>query len=246
MHTLTRFAVATVAPALLAITAFAGNKPEATPAPTPFPQWDVRIEVLMVDMPQEKALALLPDLNDPAKIDGATAQIIDAVNRKEATLVGYPVVETEDGQRAVAETVLEKRYPTEFCPPMGSQVTGTGQPATTGSSEYPIPYPTAFETRNTGVTFEVEPEVLKNGKLIHLNLVPQRVKLLTMEPYDIIRLPDGAIPKVVQPLFATSKVTMSTILRNGERRLIAVHKLDYGENQIELFILKASATPINP
>lgn len=75
---------------------------------------NVRVEVLMVAMPQAKLLPLLPDLRDPKKIDAAVAHLLDAVQRKEAILTGYPVVSTLDGQRSVSETIAEKRYPTSF------------------------------------------------------------------------------------------------------------------------------------
>ena len=52
----------------------------------------------MVALPEEKALALLPDLQDDAKIDAAWAQLMEALKRKEATLTGYPVVQTIEGQ----------------------------------------------------------------------------------------------------------------------------------------------------
>src|SRR4051812_42382917 len=72
-------------------------------------EWNVRVEVLMVALPQDKALALLPDLRDPARIESAVAQIFAAIDRKEATLMGYPIVQTKDDERGVAETIIEKR-----------------------------------------------------------------------------------------------------------------------------------------
>jgi hypothetical protein len=77
------------------------------------PQWNVRVEVLMVAMPQERALALLPYLRDPAEIDGAVTEIMKDIDSKEAALTGYPVVETVDGGWAVAEGVT-KLPPDQF------------------------------------------------------------------------------------------------------------------------------------
>ena len=47
------------------------------------PHWIVRVDVLMVAMPQEKLLPMLPDLRDPTKIDAAVANCC-AVRRKRA------------------------------------------------------------------------------------------------------------------------------------------------------------------
>src|SRR5207237_2853822 len=81
------------------------------------------------------------------------------------------------------------RYPTQFQPPQIPQSVGSfnGGNAGTGvptlvtlgnSSSVPITptTPTAFETRNTGVTLEVEPVVGPDGITIDLNLVPQVVE----------------------------------------------------------------------
>lgn len=136
------------------------------------PQWNVRVEVLMVAMPQDKLLPLLPDLRDPAKIDAAVDQLLAAVQRKEAILTGYPVVYTLDGERGVSEAVLEKRYPTEFNPPAEPQnFGGSGTPTPAEQrliDESPIP--SAFETRNCGTTLEVYPHVVNHGGSIRLDL----------------------------------------------------------------------------
>jgi hypothetical protein len=199
-------------------------------------QWNVRVEVLMVDLPQDKALALLPDLRDPGKIDGAVTQIIDAINHNQAKLIGYPAVQTLDGQRAVSETVIEKRYPTEFQPlvppppkPGGPQ----GAPAGPPPSDAAIP--TAFETRNVGVTVEVEPHVLQNGDWIRISIVPQRVIFEGFDAYTFA---------TEQPRFFTAKMTTTLTLRNGQRNLLAFHKLPDPGNLVELFILQAWDAPV--
>jgi len=199
-------------------------------------QWNVRVEVLVVDLPQDKALALLPDLRDPGKIDGAVAQIIDAINRKQAKLIGYPAVQTLDGQRAVSETVIEKRYPTEFhslVPPPPKP--GDPQCAPGGSPPPGAAIPTAFETRNVGVTLEVEPHVLQNGDWIHLSIVPQRVILDGIDTYTL---------GTMQPRFFTAKITTTITLRNGGRNLLGFHKLPEPGNLVELFIVQAWDAPV--
>ena len=71
----------------------------------------------MAALPQDKCLALLPDLRDPNKIDAAVTKILASIARKEAILTGYPLVQAVDGKRGTSETSLEKRYPTEYTPP---------------------------------------------------------------------------------------------------------------------------------
>ena len=209
-------------------------------------QWNVRVEVLMVAMPQDKLLPLLPDLRDPKKIDEAVVQMMTAIQRKEAILTGYPMILTLDGKRGVAETIHEKRYPSEFEPPKVPQNAGAAapQPAEDANKINDVVLPTAFEVRNIGVTLEAEPHVGNRGESIRIDLVPQRVELLGFDSYDAIRAANGKILKIDQPQFFTSKVSTSLTVQNGQRTLIAVHLLPKPENYMEVFILQAFATPI--
>jgi len=157
--------------------------------------------------------------------------------------MGYPVVQTLDGQRAVAETTLEKRYPTEFEPPSAPQNSG-GQPLPAESPTPAVPLPNAFETRNVGVTLEVEPHVLQNGKWIRLELAPMHVSLIGFDSYDVVKMINGNKLKIDQPLFFTTKTNATVTLRNGQRNLLAVHKLVQPDDQLELFIVQAWAESI--
>jgi len=79
MKTTLRFVAAFGILVLLGFNAFADDRGG---------QWNVRVEMLMVDLPQDKALVLLPDLRDPGKIDSAVSEIIDAINDNQAKLIG--------------------------------------------------------------------------------------------------------------------------------------------------------------
>ena len=235
--------VATVLFSFIACGAGKPAKESGQEQPQPDPQWNVRVEVLMVAMPQEKALDFLPDLHNPAKIEGAVAEILKAITRKEATLMGYPVVYTLDGQRAVAEDILELRYPVEFNPPTSaSTITGSAAATGTGASNYP--FPKAFETRNVGSTLEVEPNVSSSGEWISLNMVPQLVQFLGDNSYSSGEAVNGKVIYVQQPKFFTTKETFSLKIRNGQRCLIGVHKLLQPENNMEFFIVQAIATRV--
>src|SRR6266498_27695 len=103
--------------------------------------------------------------------------VIHALNQKKGVdLLSAPMVTTKSGQRAIIEIVREFRYPTTFTPPQVPNV----QPNSQGGGNVPIVVtpttPQTFETRNTGVTLEVEPVVGPDGVTIDLNLVPQVVE----------------------------------------------------------------------
>src|SRR6266446_2828016 len=103
--------------------------------------------------------------------------VIRALNQKKGIdLLSAPKVTTKSGQRAVIEVVREFRYPVSFTPPqvpaVASSVVGTTNPPVVVTPTTPQ----TFETRNTGVTLEVEPVVGPDGVTIDLNLVPQVVE----------------------------------------------------------------------
>jgi hypothetical protein len=104
---------------------------------------------------------------------------------------------TKSGQRAVIESIDEVRYPTEFNPPE----TAKGLAA-----------PTAWETRNVGDTFELEPVIGPDGTLCDINLVPQHVSLTEFR--DLPELAGALLTS--QPIFSTQKITTSTEVTSGE------------------------------
>src|SRR5437879_6471749 len=89
--------------------------------------------------------------------------VIRALNQKKGIdLLSAPRVTTKSGQRAVIEIVREFRYPTQFTAPQVPTVSST----LTGGTVPVVVTPTTpqtFETRNTGVTLEVEPVVGPDG-----------------------------------------------------------------------------------
>ena len=172
--------------------------------------------------------------------------VIRALNQKKGVdLLSAPRVTTKSGQRAVIEIVREFRYPTQFEPPQIPQTVGSlttrGDTGSIiplgGASSVPVTptTPTHFETRNTGVTLEVEPVVGPDGVTIDLNLVPQVVEFEGFINYGspilapsssflntvtggLINSPQSVLtPNVInQPIFSTRKVTTSVSVWDGQ------------------------------
>jgi general secretion pathway protein D len=88
--------------------------------------------------------------------------------------------------------------------------------------------PTAFETRNTGVTLEVEPVVGPDGITIDLNLVPQVVEFegfinygspIRTSSVNVLGMAQSIelTPNIInQPIFSTRKVTTSVSVWDGQ------------------------------
>jgi general secretion pathway protein D len=163
--------------------------------------------------------------------------VIRALNQKKGVdLLSAPRVTTKSGQRAVIEIVREFRYPTQFQPPQIPQTTGGGNSSGSGMNTtiniQPVTptTPTAFETRNTGVTLEVEPVVGPDGVTIDLNLVPQVVEFEGFINYGSpilapkvslfagLTQADRVLTDNVinQPIFSTRKVTTSVNVWDGQ------------------------------
>ena len=160
--------------------------------------------------------------------------VIRALNQKKGIdLLSAPRVTTKSGQRAVIEIVREFRYPTQFTAPQVPSITGGGSGTGTVSISVVTPTtPNAFETRNTGVTLEVEPVVGPDGVTIDLNLVPQVVEFEGFINYGspIFGI-NPSIPHqrrcqlspavlltqnvINQPVFSTRKVTTSVSVYDG-------------------------------
>jgi general secretion pathway protein D len=173
--------------------------------------------------------------------------VVRALNQKKGVdLLSAPRVTTKSGQRAVIEIVREFRYPTQFDPPTIPQTFRSDtidnsdtlnpipDPASltrfAPASSFPVTptTPTAFETRNTGVTLEVEPVVGPDGVTIDLNLVPQVVEFEGFINYGspIQTTSTNALgmtrtnvitPNIInQPVFSTRKVTTSVSVWDGQ------------------------------
>jgi general secretion pathway protein D len=169
--------------------------------------------------------------------------VIRALNQKKGIdLLSAPKITTKSGQRAVIEIVREFRYPTQFTEPKVPDIQGRGSSNST-STTIALPVvgpstPSNFETRNTGVTLEVEPVVGPDGITIDLNLVPQVVEfegfinygspISTVNPalLGFLGVPAVALGTnqsivltdnvINQPIFSTRKVTTSVSVWDGQ------------------------------
>ncbi|MEY5018946.1 MAG: hypothetical protein RLZ22_34 [Verrucomicrobiota bacterium] len=101
--------------------------------------------------------------------------------KKGADMMTAPSVTARSGQKAKIEVIREFIYPTEYEPPeIPNSIGGQGNGGGTGGGVANIPVtpatPTAFETRNTGVTLEIEPTIGENDFMIDLRFVPEIVE----------------------------------------------------------------------
>ena len=121
--------------------------------------------------------------------DGQVQLIMRGLAQKKGVdLMTAPSITAKSGKIAKIEIVREFIYPTEYEPPElptstgssfggGSLLGGLGGGGGGGGS-FPVTpaTPTAFQTRNTGVTLEIEPTIGENDFVIDLRFAPQIVE----------------------------------------------------------------------
>lgn len=155
-----------------------------------------------------------------------------------------PSVTTKSGVKATVEITREFIYPTEFDPPQLPQgnTGGGGLIGGAGSQMIATPTtPTAFETRKTGVTMEVEPVVSDDARSVEIVLAPEVVDFEGFVNYGSpINSPNSSafqqvtsggttsyIPlftpeqlitpnKILQPVFKSSKVSTAVKVWDGQ------------------------------
>jgi general secretion pathway protein D len=160
--------------------------------------------------------------------------VIRALNQKKGVdLLSAPKVTTKSGQRAVIEIVREFRYPTTFTQPQVPSISSSTTTVVNGVVPVVVTptTPQTFETRNTGVTLEVEPVVGPDGVTIDLNLVPQVVEFEGFINYGSpinavgvntvagisVSSPVLLTENVInQPVFSTRKVTTNVSVWDGQ------------------------------
>jgi len=144
-------------------------------------------------------------------------------------------VTTKSGQRAIVEVVREFRYPKTYTAPQVPSISSSTSSIIGAATTVPVVVtpttPQDWETRNTGVTLEVEPVVGGDGTTIDLNLVPQVVEfegfinygspinavgVSTIAGISVSRPVELTANVINQPVFSTRKVTTSVSVYDGQ------------------------------
>ncbi len=168
--------------------------------------------------------------------DGQVKLIMRGLAQKKGTdLMTAPSVTARSGQKATIEIIREFIYPTEYEPPQlpnsvgtpnninllpGASQTSTGFPVTPAT-------PTAFQTRPTGVTLEIEPTIGENDFVIDLRFVPEIVEFEGFINYgspiqapgtDALGNPVTSIiteNRIEMPVFSVRRVSTALTIYDG-------------------------------
>jgi general secretion pathway protein D len=162
--------------------------------------------------------------------------VIRALNQKKGIdLLSAPSVTTKSGQRAIIEVIRELRYPRTYTQPQVPSISSSTSAVVGAATTVPVVVtpttPQDWETRNTGVTLEVEPVVGGDNTTIDINLVPQVVEFEGFINYGSpifavgvntaagISISNSVLltaNTINQPVFSTRKVTTSVSVYDGQ------------------------------
>ena len=150
--------------------------------------------------------------------------VLRALSQKKGIdLVSAPKVTTQSGKKATIEIVREFIYPSEFAPPE--------LPPTNGSQYTPVVpnSPSGWETKNTGITLEVEPTVGSDSYTIELYLAPRVIEFDGFinygNPINVALQASSLLPSktieatsntINQPVFSTREVTTQVSVYDGQ------------------------------
>ena len=184
--------------------------------------------------------------------------VIRALDQKKGTdLLSAPSVTTKSGLPARIEVIREFIYPTEYDPPelpnsVGNNgnnnnqgqggIGGNLSPASVTTFPVTPATPSAFETRNVGVTLDVDPVVGANGYTIDLNLNPEVVEFegfinygnpITSGAIDALGRPTTVTiteNRIEMPVFSTRRVKTQVTVWDGQT--VAIGGLIREDSQI--------------
>lgn len=171
--------------------------------------------------------------------DGQVQVIMRGLSQKKGVdLMTAPSVTARSGQKATIEVIREFIYPTEYEPPElpnsvgatgGGGIIGAAGGGFGGGTSFPVTpaTPTAFETKNTGVTLEIEPTIGENDFVIDLRFLPEIVEFEGFINYgspiqspgqDLFGMPVNAIiteNRIEMPVFSKRSVNTSLTIYDG-------------------------------
>jgi general secretion pathway protein D len=167
--------------------------------------------------------------------------------KKGVDLLTAPTVVARSGQRAKIEVIREFPYPTDFDPPQipqnfggnggfGGVTTGTtgGLGGVLGggggAQSFPVTptTPTTFETKNTGVSMEIDPVLDEAGYTVELTLAPEVIEFegfinygspINTSATNAVGVPTTVVlteNRIEQPVFNTRRLNTAVTIWDGQ------------------------------
>ena len=179
----------------------------------------IRVQTEFIEMPHATYTKLMAKPRTSANDSGLRAECAKLVKAGEAGVLETMCVVALPGQSATVESVSEFIYPTEYDPgELPNKINGEAV-----NGNHPIgspPTPTAFETKNTGSTLEVEAQIDFNSSIVELLMTPTIVYHVDTINWGAEKI-SGAAGPVEMPTFYVLSVKTGTTLVSGQAQMVA-------------------------
>ena len=133
----------------------------------------IHIQVEYIELSQMDMTELTYGPKKSANDAGLRDKIQKMLDEGKASMLETQMIVSRSGEKVTSESVQEYIFATEYEP---AEITNTSLKKEEAEGPRALaPEPTAFETRNVGVTMELEPTLGEDGKTIDIRLAPEIV-----------------------------------------------------------------------
>lgn len=189
----------------------------------------LRLRIEIWEAPALEVAKRLDDLHDAAGLAKLRAESL--AGAQGVTLVSSPVLAIDASTKELLESITERIYPTEYQPPSLPGTFGTNFGKAEDKKEPPKNWsevveeiltgiaPTSFETRNTGLSLEVDVGPVEGKeKIWNVRIALEEVNLVGRDTFGDVP------PGISMPVFTTFRVTGDPQLKEGQWRLLSVQE----------------------
>ncbi|MBN8460302.1 MAG: hypothetical protein J0M04_20935 [Verrucomicrobia bacterium] len=196
-----------------------------TPEHDPFAKQDslpkmIRVQVEFIEVSHPQYTELMATPRKTTNDTDLRARLTALTKEGKATVVETLAATGKSGQKATSESIEEIIYATEYEPPELPCNGVSGQKSEPNPNTVNGPTPSAWDTRNTGGTLEIEPNITDDGHFIDIRLVPEIVyhvgNRVWMEWKD-----DHGKANIEMPDFYTVRMNTSLTVVDGQPFLAA-------------------------
>jgi len=167
---------AAVAACWLAL-ASAPNAQTGTPGYDPLGEFDalpkqVRVQVEFIEVSHETFTELMFGPRASANDSDLRAKLTELIKQQKASIMETMMCIAKSAEKGKTESIEEFIYATEYEPPSCPTIVDPGAAKDAPARPVPElatgPSPSAWDTRNTGGTLEIEPNISEDGKIVNL------------------------------------------------------------------------------
>jgi hypothetical protein len=205
----------------------------ATTAQTGTPEYDplgefdqlpkqVRVQVEFIEVSHEAYTELMFGPRAGTNDSDLRAKLAELIKQKQASIMETMMCVAKNAEKGKTESIEEVIYATEYepatCPTTVDAGAAKDAPARPVPELATGPTPSAWDTRNTGSTFEVEPCILEGGKFVALKILPELVYHVGNQIWTEWKDVHGSAP-IQMPTFYTVRLDCSLTVVPGQPSL---------------------------